>query len=101
MAKKSQTLNNFHNNLGAITSLIGETETMQIVKVLDSQKGLIDALRILCAEFESTPDKDAVLVAYKSIERGRAALLKAESEVFNGKIHTDTMESRRNPREKN
>ena len=54
---------------------------MQIVRVLDSQAGLIEALKILCAEFESTPDKDAVLVAYKSIERGRTALLKAESEI--------------------
>ena len=81
MAKNTQTLNNFHNNLGAVTGLIGEKETIQIVRVLDSQAGLIEALKILCAEFESTPDKDAVLVAYKSIERGRTALLKAESEI--------------------
>ena len=80
MAKNTKTLNNFHNNLGAISGLIGENETMQIIKTLDSQEGLIDALRILCAEFESTPEKDAVLVAYKSIERGRTAILKAESE---------------------
>jgi hypothetical protein len=83
MSKNTQKLNNFHNNLGAITGLIGKTEAMQIVRVLDSQEGLIEALKILCAEFESTPDKDSVLVAYKSIERGRIALLKAESEVSN------------------
>ena len=80
MTKPKQALNNFHNNLGAISGLIGKTETMQIVRVLDSQEGLIEALKILCAEFESTPDKDSVLVAYKSIERGRRAFLKAESE---------------------
>ncbi len=77
------TLNNFYNNLGAITGLIGKTETMQIVRVMESQEGLVEALKILCAEFESTPDKDSVLVAFKSIERGRMALLKAESEVSN------------------
>ncbi len=83
MTKNTQTLINFYNNLGAITGLIGETETMRIVKMMDSHEGLVEALKILCAEFESTPDKDSVLVAFKSIERGRVALLKAESEVAN------------------
>ena len=79
MTTNTRTLNNFQNNNGAITGLIGETETKQIIKALEAQEGLIEALRILCAEFESTPDKDAVLVAYKSIERGLTALSKAKN----------------------
>lgn len=48
-----------------------------IVRACNSHEALKEALKAL-EQFESTPDKDAVLISYKAIERARKALKQAE-----------------------
>ena len=45
MIKHTPTLNNFQNNLGAVSALIGKTETIHIVRAMNCHKELLKTLK--------------------------------------------------------
>lgn len=56
--------------LGAI---ISEANAAFIIRAVNAHAALVEACKAL-EQFETTPDKDAVLISYKAIERARKAL---------------------------
>ncbi len=49
-----------------------------IARAANNHNEIFDVLKALCEQFESTPNKDAVLVAWKLIKRGIKVIAKIE-----------------------
>ncbi len=57
---------------------VSEADAKHIVRAVNNFAPLVDALRAITREFESTPNKNEVLVAYSLVEEARSAIANAE-----------------------
>jgi len=80
MTKRTQS--NFYNNLGAISGLIGESETMQIVKMINCHEELVNTLKGCQLAIKGIKEKYGITELSFDLmpQHIKQAILKAESE---------------------